>query len=252
MKSPALVYTVVVLGLLAAARPGSAAPDASAPKLLSTTGGGGKTWSNLAELKAAAEKGDPRACEQYGQILLTGTSGAPKDAQRGIALLEQAAKGGQSNAAFRLGKIYDDGEIVPQDYAKALDCYRTAAYAGVPEAQYNIGVIYASGHGMKRDIVEGLAWLIVARKNGADNGGEQQLREHYARYTKYIAKGEARAVELEQDLAAHGHPVSSDSATPAPTSDFPSKDTTNDAGTRLPAVHAKPDDPSRPASKPTP
>jgi TPR repeat protein len=199
-----------------------AAPGDSAPKLLSTSGGKGGGWANLAELKKAAEAHNPKACALYGDALLRGEDGAKQDVAQAILFLREAAEAGEANASFRLGKIYDDGEYTTKDYAKALEYYTTAAKAGVSEAQYNLGVMFASGHGVKRDTVEGLAWLIVATKNGAPADGENQIRERLTKSNrqKQIVSAEQRAAEI---LAGNLEPAPAAQATspthftPAPT-----------------------------------
>jgi hypothetical protein len=186
-------------------RPALAAePGNSAPKLISTTGGkNGVRWSTTAELKKAADANDPKACAQYGDMLLRGDE-MPQDVAQAMSYLQKAMEGGEPNAAFRLGKIYYDGEFVPKDYAKAFTYYSTAAKAGVVEAQYNLGVMYAGAHGMKRDYVEGLAWLIVATKNGASGDGEKQVREQLQKtnHQKLIPSAEQRAAEILKDPKA--------------------------------------------------
>jgi len=180
------------------------APADSAPQLVSATGGkNGARWSNVTELKKAAEANDPVACAQYGEILLRGY-GVSKDTVQARMYLQLAADHGEPNAAFRLGKIYDDGELAPQDYAKALAYYTAAAKAGVSEAQYNLGVMYTSARGVKRDYVEGLAWLIVATKNGAPDDGEKEVRERLqtTKRQPQITAAEKRAEEILKDIAA--------------------------------------------------
>jgi TPR repeat protein len=182
----------------------AAEPGDSAPQRLSTTGGQeGARWSNTAELKKAAEAGNPKACAQYGDALLNG-DGVAKDTVQAMRYLSQAADSGESNAAFRLGKIYDDGELTPKDYPKAFAYYSDAAKGGVAEAQYNLGVMYFSAHGVARDNVEGLAWLIVATKNGAPNDREKQVRARLQKNNRLqqIAAAEQRAAEILKDPAA--------------------------------------------------
>ena len=180
------------------------------PQLVSRTGGGdGNTWSSPAELQKDAEAGKPAALTAFGELLLTGDQVA-KDVPRGISMLERAAKAGQPNAAFRLGKVYDDGELAPRDAPKAIDYYRQAALAGVSEAQYNLGSLYVSARGVKRDYKEGLAWLIVATKHGAEAEGEKQVRDRLKSGSRaqIIPAAEARAVEIETQLAQTAAPAS--------------------------------------------
>jgi TPR repeat protein len=176
------------------------APDAL-PTLVSTDGGGPK-WKNLKQLEQFAAQGDPQACFELGDRLLTG-DGFPTDVERARPLFEKAAAGGVADAWFRLGKIYHEGLGVDQDYAKAFDYYVEAAKRGVPEAQHNVGAMLVSARGVKRDYVEGLAWLIVATKDGAVSTAEAQTRERLAKRPADIATAEKRAAELLQSIKDH-------------------------------------------------
>jgi TPR repeat protein len=195
-RLPILLCSIVLLvGLPAQAE------ESSKPELVSTTAGkgGGKQWNSIEELQKAADAGDPVACYDLGEMHLAGQQ-VPRDVAKAVVLLERAADAGNANAAFRLGKLNADGEIVPKNLPEAFARYEAAATAGVAEAQFNLGAMYASGRGVKRNYVEGLAWLIVAAKNGADAGGEQQLREHLtkAKRTAIIADAEKRAAAITQ------------------------------------------------------
>lgn len=190
------------LWLPAALALGLCAQDAE-PVLLSRTGGGVKTWGNLAELKADAFRGNPAACAHLGELLLNG-DGAPQDIPRALALLEQAARAGVGAAAFRLGMVLDDGRGVAQDRRRALDYFRAAAAGGVAEAFFNVGAAYAGAHGVKRNYTEGLAWLILAAKRGEGGEAEQTVRTRIEklRHPEWIAAAEARASAIEEELAA--------------------------------------------------
>ena len=72
-----------------------------------------------------------------------------QDRTRTIALTEQATNGGIADAAFRLGKIYDDGDGVPINYERSLKFYTLTARAGVLEALHNIGTMLVGGRGVK-------------------------------------------------------------------------------------------------------
>src|SRR5882724_4582795 len=114
---PLRFVAVVLVAPFISAQPAVVADKDTAPKLLSTTGGG-STWSDLGELQKAAASGNPKACTALGEMYVNGDQ-VPKDVNRGLELLDQALKKGSVDAAFRLGKLYDDGEAVPRDYAKA-------------------------------------------------------------------------------------------------------------------------------------
>lgn len=174
----------------------------SGPVLLSRTGGGGgNSWANLKELQDAAAKGNPRAEAQLGEMLLRG-DGIKQDEARGIALLEKSARTGHSGAAFRIGMLLAQGERgVVKDPDRALAYFRAGAAGGEAEAFFNLGAAYANGLGVKRDYSEALGWLIVARQRGADPATEQSLRAQLQKsYPPWIARGEARAKEIEQQF----------------------------------------------------
>lgn len=186
------------------AAPKKPATDDSTPELISTTSGNGgaNQWHSIEDMQKAADAGNPEAGYQLGEMYLNGVQ-VPVDTTKAVALLERAADAGHANAAFRLGKLNADGEVIPKNLPQAFVRYQAAANAGVAEAQFNLGAMYSSGRGVKRDYVEGLAWLIVASKNGADPDGEKQLRDHLtkAKRTTTIADAEKRAAILSKESA---------------------------------------------------
>lgn len=178
----------------------NAEPADTPPQLISTMGtGGGPKWTTVEQLKQFAAKGDPQACFELADRSVEG-DGVPRDVPASAALFEQAAKGGVANGWFRLGKIYHDGLNGAPDYGRALDYFTTAAHGGVVEAQHNIGAMLVSARGVKRDYVEGLAWLIVAKKSGAASDAETQVRMRLVKRQTDIAVAEKRATEIAQDL----------------------------------------------------
>jgi TPR repeat protein len=178
-----------------------AAERDSAPVLLSRTAGGA-SWSSVAELKDAAEKGNPKAQAYLGEIMLRG-EGVPQNRRQAIELLDKAARAGEGSAAFRLAMVLDDGDEVEQDRPRAFGYFRAAAAGGVTEAFHNIGAAYAGGRGVKPSPTEALAWFILARKRGAESEAENLLRERLEamRRSQWIAAAERRAEELEREIA---------------------------------------------------
>lgn len=173
----------------------------SAPELISRTGGG-SSWSNPAELRAAANAGNAKARIQLGELLLRGGE-VKQDGQRGLELLEQAARAGEAYAAFRLGMLFSAGDSVAQDHARAAAYLRAAAVGGMAEAFRNVGVAYSTGRGVKRDYAEALAWFILAKEHNTAGTVGEELRAHLGkiRRPELITVGERRAPELERELA---------------------------------------------------
>jgi uncharacterized protein len=191
------LFCVLLTGAFAARK--DKEPADAPPQLVSTKGDAPK-WSTPAQLEQFAVRGDPRACFELGTRLTEGDK-LPKDLPRAQVLLEQAGQAGIADAWFRLGKIQHDGLAGPPDYKRALDYYLLAARGGIPEAQHNIGAMLVSARGVRRNYVEGLAWLIVAGKTGADSEAESQVRTRLASRPADVQAAEARAAELLRDIS---------------------------------------------------
>ena len=94
-----------------------------------------------------------------------------------IALID--AKKGSSEAQFNLGKMYEQGQGVKQDYTQAADWYRKAAEQGHAVAQFNLGSIYGFGFGVKQDDAQELFWYRKAAEQG-DADAQFQMGKMYA------------------------------------------------------------------------
>ena len=130
--------------------------------------------NDINDIKQAAEKGDAMAQHSLGFIHYKGLGGVPQDyaealkwflksAEQGFALsviyvfdmisdnrtysvageytdyengpwFRKAAEHGYAKAQFRLGRMYENGQGVPQDDVEALKWYRKAAEKGDAEA----------------------------------------------------------------------------------------------------------------------
>uniref|UniRef100_UPI002593A415 tetratricopeptide repeat protein n=1 Tax=uncultured Psychrobacter sp. TaxID=259303 RepID=UPI002593A415 len=71
-----------------------------------------------------------------------------------------------AEAQYNIGLMYDKGEGVRQDYAKAVEWYTKAANQDVPVAQYNLGLMYNKGEGVRQDYAKALEWYIKAANQG--------------------------------------------------------------------------------------
>jgi TPR repeat protein len=140
--------------------------------------------------KAAASH-DVRAQLRLGQLF------EAERPQEALELYRQAAGQGSSEANFALGRIYAEGEVVDQDFDKALDFllraaaqgevnalpllaqlvdrealhmtsewYQRAAEEGHEQAQYVIGNRLATGQGVPQNAPEALFWYMLAAEKG--------------------------------------------------------------------------------------
>lgn len=202
------------LGLAAAVEIASVPASArdERPKLLSTTGDGPR-WKDEAEMKRMAEAGDAEACLEMGLLAENGSANPP-DYIEARMWYERAASKGVIEADFRLGKLVSEGLGGSENQAAAFHHYLKAAEGGMALAQYNVGAMLSSGRGVRRNYVEGLAWLIVASRDPEiDPEGERRLREHLGRRPSDIAAAEKRAAELVAKLTERE--ATADAAKPA-------------------------------------
>ncbi len=96
--------------------------------------------------------------------------------------LKQMAEKGDSEAQYKLGVLYENGEGVPQDHADAFKWYRVSAEAGfeksrrklrraaedgVMEAQYNLGKMNLERQGVSLvDPKSAVKWIEKAAEQG--------------------------------------------------------------------------------------
>ena len=119
---------------------------------------------NLAELRAAAQAGDPAAAYRLGLVHQGGLAGAPRDPRLATRYFESAAEAGNPWAQFRLAQMYD---VAGTNRGRSLELKTAAANAGVAEAAAQLGTQYREGRGgVARDPVEAARWFTVAAENG--------------------------------------------------------------------------------------
>lgn len=198
----AAVFVVLCWRQPALARDETPVETVTTAPVLVTTEGKKPRWDSVEALAKAAESGqDAQAAFEYARLLEAGDL-VDRDEAQALTWYRRAAEAGHPDALFRLGKIHHDGLLgQPVDYTAAVRHYRQAAARGIPEAMFNLGAMHVSARGVKRDYVEGLAWLIVSSQHGAPaEAGIQQVRQRLSRRPEWIAAAEQRAVALAQEL----------------------------------------------------
>lgn len=118
--------------------------------------------------RAAAEKGDPEAQYQLGQMYESGIE-VIKSLPAAIGLYERAAQQGHLASMEKLGSLYYKGIGVGRDYKKAFGWFKQAAEGGNKESQYYLGRMYSLGHGVAVNAQEAQQWYTkAAAKRGRD------------------------------------------------------------------------------------
>lgn len=112
----------------------------------------------------------------------------------------KAAKQGNESAQFNIGKMYENGDGVEQNFTKAVEWYSKAAEQGDGFAQHYLGEAYFYGFNVAKDNAKALYWL----KKAADNDYSRAFgilalvyddMELYSEALKWFLK----AIETESD-----------------------------------------------------
>jgi hypothetical protein len=124
----------------------------------------------------------------------------------GIERCKKAAISGDARAQATLGSAYGNGVYgLPQDYAESAKWYRKAAEQNYGSAQLNLGVCLAEGKGVEKNVVEGLMWILLARRVGGDGllglfvcdaAAQQRIRLQAHMTEQQIAEAYARLESL--------------------------------------------------------
>ena len=118
----------------------------------------------------AAKLGNVNAQYALGKFWLdTGTG----DVQQAAAWLEKAANAGNTSAQYVLAKLYLEGRLGEKDVEKAGKLFQKAAEQGNGFAAYRLGRLYLEGEEIPKDMVAAVRWLTEA--------AEQELP--FAQYT---------------------------------------------------------------------
>ena len=118
----------------------------------------------------AVNAGNAAAMNNIGRMYEFG-KGVEQDYTKSLEWYNKAANAGNATAMYNIGYMYDCGEGVEQDYSKALEWYNKAANAGNTAAMNNIGYMYDYGKGVEQDCSKALEWL----KKAADAGNSAAM-----------------------------------------------------------------------------
>ena len=177
---------------------GSVAPSDS--KLASRIGAA--AFGDPDTVLQAAQRGDPNAQFQMGDMFMTGR-GVQRDPAAAAAWYRAAAQQGYAAAAGNLGVLYANGWGVPQSDAEAVNWFRKAADAGDAGGENNLGSMYITGRGVEQSDALGAKWMSSAAQLGVPEA-------QYAFGTLYangrgVPRDDAQAVKWLKAAAGQGY-----------------------------------------------
>jgi len=105
--------------------------------------------------------------QQGGRSSERSTASPPIDISvEELQSLQTKAAQGDAEAQVSLGRLYDKGKSLPQDYVTARGWYEKAAVQGNARAQSNLGMLYHFGHGVPQDYATARQWFEKAAAQG--------------------------------------------------------------------------------------
>jgi localization factor PodJL len=173
---------------------------------------------SMTRVAQLANANNPIAQTILGLRYLDGTGGTAQNLPQALKYLTAAANQGQAVAQYRLGTLYERGQGVPADGAKAAHWYLLAANQGNRKAMHNLAVAYASGSAGKKNMPEAARWFAKAAALGLSDsqfnlavlyergdGVPQSLLDAYKWYSIAAAAGDteskARVAVLQSQLS---------------------------------------------------
>jgi TPR repeat protein len=135
--------------------------------------------------RSLAQGGDRQAQFTLGWLFEKGL-GVSRDDKQAVLTYEQAAQQGQVNAQLRLGAMYETGRGVDRNDEQAFYWYRKAGEQGDPEAENDVGLMYLSGKGTKQSDFDAAVWFSKA----ADRNNAKALKNLGDMY--YVGRGVRR------------------------------------------------------------
>jgi TPR repeat protein len=119
--------------------------------------------------------------------------------ERSPAAMEKAARAGNVESAYELGKVYEYGLLgATPDESRSARWYRAAAELGHRSAQFEVSIGYYKGRGVAQDKAEAAKWWTIAMANGASvpEWMRASVESAEAKLTpEEIAEGKRRARE---------------------------------------------------------
>ena len=103
-----------------------------------------------------------------GYCHLHGHGNFVKDEKKGYNIINKYIKTNKDDslAQYLMGRMYEYGKGVTQDYKKAVEWYTKAAEQGDARGQNNVGTMYDNGDGVTKDYKKAFEWYTKSAEGG--------------------------------------------------------------------------------------
>jgi uncharacterized protein len=157
-------------------------------------------------LQMAVAAGDPNAERDLGYALIDpGSNALPQDTERGMRLLETAARKGDRYAMERLGRLYLEGGHGLQPQPESAQVWLTrAAEKGDVSSMTALGSAYLDSTLPGGDPADGIRYLEQAATAG-DDTARARLGDLYLTGSDLVPAQPVKGEEMLRQAAANGH-----------------------------------------------
>jgi TPR repeat protein len=132
----------------------------------------GQHLQQAAAYLKCSEMGNIRCTSSLGQMYDVGDS-VPLDRARALSYLQRGAEAGNRGAQYTFGMYYEEGEVIPKDIKKALEWYTKSANQGSMQGERHLGFAYEFADlGLPHDRPKAIEWLSKSAAQGDEESEE--------------------------------------------------------------------------------
>ncbi len=126
----------------------------------------GRTNEGVDLIRKSANQNQPAAQYRLAKLYEVG-EGVPQDANMARQLTERAARNGNRIAMHDLALYYAEGRGgITAELPVAANWFKKAAERGVVDSQFNLGVLFESGQGLPKSMADAFVWYSIAASQG--------------------------------------------------------------------------------------
>ncbi len=149
-------------------------------------------------MRIPALSGDSRAQHNLAVHLIN--SQELKHRQEGVYWYRASAKSGLKNSQYNLAKLYEEGELIIENYCEAMFWYKKASFSGEIYSMVKIAEFYREGKCEKKDLVKSYSWLRLAESNTQNKSSMgKSIQNKKERLINQLSEKELELANIEFD-----------------------------------------------------
>ena len=117
-----------------------------------------------------------------------------------LAQLQAQAEAGDPRAQFTLGYTHYYAKGVAENSVEGVKWWSLSAQQGFAEAQWELGSAYATGRGIPQDVVTAYAWYHIAAENGFIYARKDKEKIAKTMFPGQVIRAEELAKEFSNKL----------------------------------------------------